>query len=89
MVIMDGEKENIRQVCNEFKCFRKSGLLLSSHHKRMIDHYPEEWVAVYNGIIEAHGTDYEKVLAIIDDKKLPRNLTIMRYISKKQRSMIL
>jgi hypothetical protein len=55
----------------------------------MIDLYPEQWVAVYNGKIEAHGTDYDALLSQIDSKRIPRKLTIVRYITRKQRSMIL
>ncbi len=82
-------EENIETISNGFRCFRKSSLLFSSHHKRMINLYPEEWVAVYNGKVEAHDQNYDNVLSQIDKKGIPRQLILIRYITKQQSSMIL
>lgn len=76
-------------ISSEFRCFRKSGLLFSSHHKRMIDKYPEQWVAVYDGKVKAHDHDYDIVLSRIDQIGIPRELTLMRYITKNRSSMVL
>ena len=83
------KEETIPTISEGFKCFHKSSLLFSSHHQRMIDLYPEQWVAVYNGKVVAHDSTYEKVLSVIDEKEIPRQLTIMRYITKQISSMIL
>ncbi len=82
-------KEDVETIANDFRCFRKSGLLLSSHHKRMIESYPEQWVAIYDGKVKAHETEYDALLSQIDSKGIPRRLTIVRYITRKRRSMIL
>ncbi len=81
--------QDIRTVTNEFMCFRRSGLVFSSHHKKMIDRYPEQWVAVYDGKVKAHSHNYDTALSRIDEMGIPRKLTLIRYISKKPSSMIL
>jgi ABC-type thiamine transport system ATPase subunit len=82
-------REDFNAIANDFRCFRKSGLLLSSHRKRMINQYPEQWIAVYDGKVAAHGDNYDSVLAEVDSKRIPRSLTLVRYITKKPKSMIL
>lgn len=90
MVTLVKEKgENVETIANEFRCFRKSSLVFSSHRKRLIDRYHGKWVAVYNGNIEAHDSDLESVLAQIDAKGFPRKLVIVRYIEKNPVTMVL
>jgi hypothetical protein len=55
----------------------------------MIDRYPEQWVAVYDGKVKAHASDFDTVLSQIDKARIPRKLTLIRYIAKKPSSMIL
>ncbi len=81
--------EDIETIVKEFRSFRKSGLVFSSHHKRLIDRYPDEWVAIHNGQVRAHDSDYDAVLSKIDAIGIPRNLVLVRYIAKKPCSMIL
>ena len=81
--------QDIREIASEFMSFHKSGLLFSSHHKRMIVRYPGQWVAVYDGKVKAHGCDLDTVLSRIDETGTPRKLTLIRYIAKKPSSMIL
>ena len=81
--------EDFKTIAEEFRSFCKSGPLLSSHHKRMIDLYPDQWIAIYDGRVEAHGNDYGELLSQIDRRKIPRRLTVLRYITRKRKSMIL
>jgi hypothetical protein len=55
----------------------------------MINQYPEQWVAIYDGEVKAHGDNYNSVLAQVDSQRIPRSLTLVRYIAKKRKSMIL
>lgn len=78
-----------RTIPSQFRCFHKSELLFSCHDRRMIAEYPEQWVAVYNGEVKAHNSDYNIVLSQIDEDKIPRALTLIRYVTKNQSSMVL
>jgi hypothetical protein len=73
----------------DLQTFRKAAQRLSSDHLRLINKYPNQWVAIYSGKVAAHGPTLNSVLANIKRKKIPQRLTIVRYIEKNQRTMIL
>lgn len=95
MSIETREKAVLRQLGNpadidrELQSFRRGAKVLSSEHPRLIDRYPKQWVAVYRGKVKAHGRTFRSVLQQIDQKGLPREHIIVRYIDKNQRTMIL
>jgi|SRR5439155_15399623 len=69
--------------------FRKAAQALSSDHPRLIDEYPNQWVAVYRGKVAAHGPTLDAVLGKMKRKAIPQARTIVRYIEKNKRTMIL
>ena len=73
----------------ELQHFRKAAQALSSDHPRLMDQYPNQWVAVYRGKVAAHGLTLDSVLKKMKRKKIPQGRTIVRYIEKNQRTMIL
>ena len=72
---MDKFRENVRQ--------------LSSAQPRLIDTYPKQWVALYNGEVAATGSTFASVMSAISQKGLPRDTVIVRFIEKNHRTMIL
>lgn len=95
MSIETREQVVLRQLGNpadidrELLSFRRGAKALSSKHLRLIDRYPKQWVAVYRGKVGAHGRTFRSVLQQINQKGLPREHIIVRYIDKNQRTMIL
>jgi len=95
VVIKTREQDVLKQLGNpveidqELQSFRRGAKVLSSKHPRLIDRYPKKWVAVYRGKVEAHGRTFRSVLQQIEQKRLPREHIIVRYIDKNQRTMIL
>ncbi|MBI1884727.1 MAG: hypothetical protein HYS09_00125 [Chloroflexi bacterium] len=77
------------QVDRSLRAFRKAASVLSSDHPRLIDKYPKQWVAVYNGDVKASATTFSALLAQVDQARLPRAETIIRFIDRNQRTMIL
>ena len=69
--------------------FRKAARVTSSQRSRLIDRYPRQWIAVYDGKVKAHGTTLQSVMERIDKQGLPREHTIVRFIEKDHRTMIL
>ena len=69
--------------------FRKAAQALSSGHPRLIDKYPNQWVAVYNGKVAAHASTLPAILGKMKRKRIPQAHTIVRYIEKNKRTMIL
>jgi hypothetical protein len=69
--------------------FRKAAQALSADHPRLIDKYPNQWVAVYDGKVAAHASTLPAILGKIKRKRIPQAHTIVRYIEKNKRTMIL
>lgn len=80
---------NPSEVDRELSSFRKSAMVLSSKQPRLINRYPKQWVAVYNGKTIATGRTLNSTLRNVDKKGIPREHVIVRYIDKNQRIMIL
>lgn len=78
-----------REVDRSLTVFRKSASRLSSRHSKMMERYPQEWVAVHAGRVRAHGASREAVLKELDEKGLARGETILRFIETEPRTLIL
>jgi hypothetical protein len=63
--------------------------VLSGDHPRLINEYPDQWVAVANRKVMAHGDTLEQVLAEVDARDIPRDDVIVRFIERTQRTLIL
>jgi len=69
--------------------FRQAARALSSDQPRLIDKYPDQWVAVYRGKVAAHASTLPAILAKMRSKRIPKAHAIVRYIEKNKRTMIL
>lgn len=78
-----------RKVDDELQRFRKAARVLSSNHPRLIDRYPQQWVAIHEGRVKAQGKTLRSLLTQVDKQGLPREHIIVRFIAKAQRTMIL
>ena len=77
------------KVDEDLQSFRKTARRLSSRHPRLVERYPNQWIALHAGKVRAHGRTFEAVLAQIDSKGLPRAQIIIRFIHKEPRTLIL
>ena len=73
----------------EMQDFRETAKVLSADHERMIDNYPDKWVALYSGEVRAFGDSIDSVLDEVDAKGIPRSQIIVRFIDTEPRTMIL
>ena len=69
--------------------FQRSERVLSSNQPRLIDEYPDQWIAVSDGTVVAHGHRLDKVLRQIDQKGIHRFEVIVRFMERTQRTLIL
>ena len=76
-------------VARELKAFCQSARSLDRQLPDLVDRYPNQWVAVLDGKVRAHGRTLQDVIKKIDQKGLPREQTIVRFIDKGERVMIL
>lgn len=62
---------------------------LNSIWPQVREKYQDEYVAVYRGKIVAEHADLKQVLIVLKEKGVPSNHTVIRFVSKKPRRMIL
>jgi len=80
---------NPAEVDRELRAFHKAARILSSRQPRMIDAYPTQWVAIYNGRVRANAKTFKSLMTQVDEKRLPRQHIIVRFIDRTQKTMIL
>lgn len=76
-------------VVRELKAFRRSARSLDKQLPDLVNRYPEQWVAVLDGKVRAHGQTFDEVMTKIDQEGLPREHTIVRFIDNGDLTMIL
>lgn len=81
--------ENPNAVARSLRAFQESARVLSDNHPRLIDEYPDQWVAIADSIVKAHNNTLEQVLEQIDAENISRGDVIVRFIERTQRTLIL
>ena len=77
------------QIDRELRSFGEAAKVLSSNHPRMIDEHPYRWIAVYEGTVRARARSLPDLFLRLDKKHIPRDKTIIRYIDRQERTLIL
>jgi hypothetical protein len=78
-----------RDVEREMEEFRENAKRLSSHHERLIEEYPKQWVAIFENEVRARASTLRGLVKEIETLGLPRRRVVVRYIDKEERTMIL
>lgn len=81
--------ERPESTARSLRKFQRSARALSSNQPRLIDEHPDEWVAVSNSTVVAHGNSLDAVLRQVDRKGVNRSDVIVRFIERTQRTLIL
>lgn len=89
MDILTQMNEHPRRMAQSLRAFQRSARLLSNNHPRLIDEYPDQWIAVADSAVMAHGDTLEQVLTQIDAQNISRADVIVRFIERTQRTLIL
>ena len=84
-----GEIGDVVALDRELRRFRKAAKVLSRKHPRLMEAYPKQWIGVYHGRVAVRGRTLQSVLTQLDQKSLPREQVIVRFIDKNERTMIL
>lgn len=81
--------ERPEDIARSLRKFQDSARALSSDQPRLIDEYPDQWVAVADCAVIAHGADLNDVLQQVDSKGFRRSDVLVRFIERTQRALIL
>lgn len=77
------------QVDQELRSFTEAAKVLSSDHPRLIDRYPLQWVGIYQGRVAASARSMKSLLIQLEKEGVPASKTIIRFIDKEQRVLVL
>ncbi len=89
MSVLTQMNEDPSGMAQSLRAFQRSARVLSDSHPRLIDEYPDQWVAVADRTVMAHGDTLEQVLAQLDAENISRADVIVRFIERTQRTLIL
>ena len=76
-------------IAKELREFSKSAEMLSNDRPRLINEHPSQWVGVYRGQVSAKADDLPALLEELERRGIPLGDTIVRFIEKNQRTLIL
>ena len=69
--------------------FSRSAEVLSSDSPRLIDKHPMQWIGVFRGEVSAKAPNLETLIAKLKKKGIPPGETIVRFVERNQRTLIL
>lgn len=82
-----GDPKKFHDDMEEFS--KTEDLFCTSQYDELLEKYPDKWIAVIAGKVEAHGDSYEEVLQMVCEKGLPRNSMVIKLIETDPITMIL
>lgn len=77
------------EVDKSLREFRESAAVLSADSPRMIEKYPNQWVALYHGKVAASAATFDELISAVSRNHLPREDVLVRLIETRQRVLIL
>jgi hypothetical protein len=77
------------EIAKDLVGYRETAKVLSSDHPRMIDEHPLQWVGVYKGNVVASGRSLKSVMVQLRKKAVPPESSIIRFIDREERALIL
>ena len=83
---LGGSAEDVDRSLREFT---EAANVLSSDHPRLIDEHPSQWVGVYHGKVTASAQSLDSLLERLQESGIPAKETIVRFIEKNARTLIL
>ncbi len=63
--------------------------LFNASHAQLIEKYPEQWVAIIDGEVVAHGAAFDAVLDLLDAKALPQHRAVVKFLTASEQLLIL
>ena len=78
-----------KDIARGLREFSKSAEMLSNDRSRLIDKHALQWIGVYRGELSATADDLPSLIEELERRGIPLGDTIIRFIQKNQRTLIL
>lgn len=76
------------EVVAQLSAFNASSLLLSND-RWLADNYAQKWIGVYSGEVRAAEDELDSLIDSLDKQGIPRSDTIIRFIERNRKTLIL
>ncbi len=80
---------NPEEIAKGLREYSKSAELLSVDEPWLINEYSMKWVGVYQSRIAAKADDLPSLMQELEKRRIPPGETIIRFIERNQRTMML
>ena len=87
--ILSGFGTDPEDIAKGLREFSKSAEMLSNDRSRFINEHPLQWIGVYRGEVTAKADDLPSLIEELERRGIPPGDTIVRFIEKNQRTLIL
>ena len=77
------------EIAKAIREFSRSAEMLSNDSPRLIDEHPLQWIGVFRGEVSAKADSLETLMKKLQKQSIPLGDTIVRFIDKEQRTLIL
>ena len=77
------------QIQEEIERHRADAVYFEAHRAELLDHYPEQWVAVYNQEVAGAAKDIKRLVRQLERKGIRPGRTYRAYLTEKEELFIL
>ena len=77
------------KIAFELREFSDSAQLLSDQREKLAEEHPMEWVCIHHGKVAASSKTLDALMEKIREQGISANSAIVRFIDKKQKTLIL
>jgi len=78
-----------KEIARGLAKFGRSARVLSSAQPRLIERFPSKWVAVHSGRVAMSDANLKRLIARLKKAGIGPGETIIRFVDRKQKSLIL
>ena len=78
-----------REIADELREFSATARVFSDEKQDLINKYPSKWIGVYKSEVVGASTHLNVLMSQLAKKNIPASDTVLRFISKTQRTLIL
>ena len=78
-----------REIAKGLQEFSRSAEMLSNDQPRLINEHPMQWIGMYRGKVSAKADDLQSLIKELNRRGIPLGDTIVRFIEKNKRTLIL
>ena len=73
----------------EFQRFQGDIDYFEAHQQELLERYPEEWVAIFDGRVVGNSHDVRQLLQCLEERGVPIEKAVLRHLTVKEDVLIL